>query len=1428
MVKNGVFNGTQTGEQQESVFAWSDVVKSDISLQARVYITRQSNTTVGAAPRVGIFTHYTGSGTNTWVLVLIQHSDGSKHLDLSDEWGQMLASPACNFITSAWYTFNMTVHGTYATGWATTPGQTPCPAVSGNFPNSSPAISGTKFGLYAGGYSALFDDVQVSTVSPLITGTGFSNSFFQNGAPGPVGLNTWLATTKPPSQGWNVSINWLPASAWSLAYPSQNYGAAPWGTLTGWSDNNAQWIWSTTNANVSAPLGPVWFRRTFNVSATSAINVAIATDDTYVVYLDGSRLGTGNNWQQVGSYTSSVGPGYHVLAINATNTGGPAGLLLSVKNTGTGQVIIRSDATAGPVISALAGSGQLQNGASSTPIETYYSYYLWGGLNQTKQRYDPPTPPSRWLTTSNIYDIYGNPKKFADPRGNTTYYSFSANYTYAYLTNQTRLDGSTKVTVLYAYNFTTGNARIVTDPKGNATSYQNDNLGRVKKETYPLGAYIQYTYNDPANYVEITNENASKTRQIYDGLARQTFVDRFLNGVSYSNETYSFNWQDNILTKTDPLGSVYRFAYDAHGRTINATKPNGKSTPQFYNDLASSVRTMDEDGNNRCTIYDRLGRPISFVEKATADCLTGAVTKYYYNEVGNLVNVTNSLSRSTTYNYDNLGRLTKTVYPDNRNEIYTYDNNGNMVNSTDRMGVKTMRSYDSLNRLKTITYCGTPGITAITGTSYTYDKNGNSLQMKNENATATYIYDARNRVLNETTAVNLANRQVVDLGCFGSGGTLTRNGGVSKTYTVGFTYKGEYLDTLMYPTISQLNPDITIRYAYDGLGRVLNVTRLGTSTYYGRSFTYYKNDQVKGLQFGNGLVGNYTYDNLSRPLNMTLKNGGTTMISLMYGYNNTGTVKSVVGSINGATVNEQYRYDVLQRLTNYTVTSSGSATSGWYEYDNLGNRVRQKLNSTITSYAYNSLNQLTNSTAYTTPQTKINYGYDLNGNLKTQNVTTVGTIRWTYTWNAANRLLRATNGTGQALYAYDGIGRMVESVEGSSTWFLAYKGTEILYRNLLNQNNQAYVFASGLKLVRVVDRTAMYYYHTDALGSTRMITYNDATYVFIDNYQPFGKVNGTPTGNLANSEKDRFTGKPYSTATGLYYYYQRWYDPSIGRFISQDPLLGAASDPQSMNPYVYVENSPTNYVDPTGQFLIEALVGAVIGAGIGYFGCVWATGDWGSACGEAALAGAVVGALAGLTYGASLAFAGGTLGLGTATASGSFVFSGASGLAAFAFAGAASGAVAGGAQYLASGGITNFNAQEFGNSVVLGALFGAATSVAGYGLGKLAGSFLTSETMGPGRLPMQNGLGGMIRGVDESGALTKIGIYDENGNLGARIDVFAVRSEEHGGILNPNVRPYSWTQRGITVRGLTGGWTYAEQAVRQPTYWEKLLIFMLS
>src|SRR5206468_10514602 len=108
---------------------------------------------------------------------------------------------------------------------------------------------------------------------------------------------------------------------------------------------------------------------------------------------------------------------------------------------------------------------------------------------------------------------------------------------------------------------------------------------------------------------------------------------------------------------------------------------------------------------------------------------------------------------------------------------------------------------------------------------------------------------------------------------------------------------------------------------------------------------------------------------------------------------------------------------------------------------------------------------------------------------------------------------------------------------------------------------------------------ATLYYHNDALGSTRLMSDSNKNLVFSDNYQPFGQDNTTPKG----FETYKFTGKPVSQTTGLYYYGARWYDPTIGRFISQDPYAGRLSNPQSLNPYIYVFDTPTSFIDPTGM-----------------------------------------------------------------------------------------------------------------------------------------------------------------------------------------------------------------------------------------------------
>ncbi|SHL04248.1 RHS repeat-associated core domain-containing protein [Desulforamulus aeronauticus] len=79
----------------------------------------------------------------------------------------------------------------------------------------------------------------------------------------------------------------------------------------------------------------------------------------------------------------------------------------------------------------------------------------------------------------------------------------------------------------------------------------------------------------------------------------------------------------------------------------------------------------------------------------------------------------------------------------------------------------------------------------------------------------------------------------------------------------------------------------------------------------------------------------------------------------------------------------------------------------------------------------------------------------------------------------------------------------------------------------------------------------------------------------------------------------RYAGEYYDDESGLYYLRSRYYDPTIGRFISRDSYEGDITNPLSLNLYTYVENDPLSYVDPSGHSLIGAVIGIGIGVAIG-------------------------------------------------------------------------------------------------------------------------------------------------------------------------------------------------------------------------------------
>ena len=72
------------------------------------------------------------------------------------------------------------------------------------------------------------------------------------------------------------------------------------------------------------------------------------------------------------------------------------------------------------------------------------------------------------------------------------------------------------------------------------------------------------------------------------------------------------------------------------------------------------------------------------------------------------------------------------------------------------------------------------------------------------------------------------------------------------------------------------------------------------------------------------------------------------------------------------------------------------------------------------------------------------------------------------------------------------------------------------------------------------------------------------------------------TAGTGSNQNFGYTGEMLDAESGLLYLRARYYDPSIGRFISADPYLGRMAEPVTQNRYIYVHNNPLLFVDPSG------------------------------------------------------------------------------------------------------------------------------------------------------------------------------------------------------------------------------------------------------
>jgi RHS repeat-associated protein len=786
----------------------------------------------------------------------------------------------------------------------------------------------------------------------------------------------------------------------------------------------------------------------------------------------------------------------------------------------------------------------------------------------------------------NIYSFRSDNQKLdyvSDPNGNR----ITAGYTGARLTSLAQTNGES---LALSYN-SQGTLSKIVSSTSETTTYTYDPSGQHLLSVTNAQGTTSYTYDSSSNPVVqnslLSIANPDGTHQYFSynsqGQLAQQSSDGGIGQISY---TYG---QGGGVQATDALGNSTSILTDASGRVSQYRDPLGNALQADYSSNGNLTSLTTPDGATTAYRYDSQGNIIG-----VTDALDGRLALTYTPIFNKLQNLTDQRGNTTKYGYDTAGNLTGIIYADGTIESFSYNSQGKVLQSTDRKGSKIDYTYDTQGRLLTATSADG------SAPSYTYDSSGNVKTATNASGTISLDYDAANRLTK-----------------------ITYPNGKSLTYA--YNAGGQ--------RISMVDQSgFTTNYSYTAAGQLARTTdALGNPI---ATYTYDLAGNLTKEVNGNGTYKTYEYDragNLTHLINYAANN--TINSRFDYTYNNVGE-KIGETTLDGTWT---YQYDAIGELTHAVFTSTNANIASQdltYQYDAAGNRIQTITNGTTINYSTNNVNEYIN-IGNTTVR------YDANGNLISQLKNGITT---TYTYNAVNRLTGVSDTSGNTwTYTYDALGnRIASSHNGQQTTYLVDPtGLGRIVGQYDSSGNTIANYTYGLGLTSQVSGGNTNYYNFDSLGSTVGLTGNSGgSYLNSYTYSPFGEsLSSTET--VANSFQ--FVGQ-YGVSNGgngLYLMGAREYDPITGRFTQQDPIGLNGGD---TNLYRYTNNSPTNFIDPSGLFCVAnaqngaaagQAIGGLIGLGIGLG--VGTTGGPG---------GTIVGGATGGTIGAILGYSLGYLGSG--------------------------------------------------------------------------------------------------------------------------------------------------------------------------------------
>lgn len=731
----------------------------------------------------------------------------------------------------------------------------------------------------------------------------------------------------------------------------------------------------------------------------------------------------------------------------------------------------------------------------------------------------------------------------------------------------------------------------IVDPRGNKTTMTYDGSHNLltRKAPAPLSYLETFTYDAQNNIKTYTNGRQKTTTFDYDAVGNLTKITRpglLITDLHYNPATkllssiedprdkitqLGYDGDGNLNSVVSPMGRTTTFTHDTAGRVTSVVEPRGNESgalPDNFrttygydaaNHLTSVTSPLgqvsewkydpagnlewSEDANNHRTQYqyDLANR----LQKVIAPDLSQ--TSYVYDNTGNLVARTDAELHTTNYEYTDAGQLKKAIYPTNKVWTYAYDPAGNLKEIIDAAGNataaendgKTTLSYDELNKLKTIDYSdGTPDV------AFGYDANGNRTSISDGAGSETYVYDDLDRLTSISRGSDTFAYQYDSLG------QVTR-----RTYPDSTIVDYAYDDDALLDTVT--SDGKTTNYDYDRAGR-LTTTTLPSSNGFVESRVYDRAGQLSEIKNAKGTdvmsKATYTYDPAGNPLTMTTLDGTTS-----------------------------YGYDLLDRLTRVCVAPAcdeptDSATIG-YTYDDVGNRLTEtRSGGPSTSYEYDAADRILSST---TGGSTSSYAHDANGNMTQSGGKT-------FTYDVANRMVSATASSQTTTYSYSGDGRRLQASTGSAasdkTNFLWDPNWQLpqLARESDGAGNLIRRYVTGTDTISMSNPTSTNYFHYNGIGSVTDVTNASGAEQWSYAYEPFGaEMEATQVDPNAIANPVRFTGE-YLDPTDLYHLRARQYDSRLGRFGAMDPLMPPLTDGYSA-PYLYVQNRPTMFVDPSGM-----------------------------------------------------------------------------------------------------------------------------------------------------------------------------------------------------------------------------------------------------